>query len=216
MWSWQTCLVPADHRKKAGYQAASEKGGSGGAGISPAGDPSAASRYVKPGGTLLYSTCTVDRAENEENAAWILENLPFHKKDITGSCRDPAGRLPGKPDPAPSGDPWLRWFFLAAFEKIGSRYGKKDLKSMDLNEVTAFVTELGEKPFRAKQLYQWMHQKLAPSLEDMTNLPRPFGSVFWSMERIRPWRRSRCWNPGSTGPGNTCSAWETAILSKAF
>ena len=26
---------------------------------------SAASRYVKPGGTLLYSTCTVDRAENE-------------------------------------------------------------------------------------------------------------------------------------------------------
>ena len=49
---------------------------------------------------------------------------------------------------------------------------KKDLKSMDLNEVTAFVTELGEKPFRAKQLYQWMHQKLAPSLEDMTNLPK--------------------------------------------
>ena len=30
---------PWDHRKKAGYQAASEKGGSGGAGISPAGDP---------------------------------------------------------------------------------------------------------------------------------------------------------------------------------
>lgn len=28
---------------------------------------------------------------------------------------------------------------------------KKDLKSMDLNEVTAFVTELGEKPFRAKR-----------------------------------------------------------------
>ena len=51
---------------------------------------------------------------------------------------------------------------------------KKDLKSMDLNEVTAFVTELGEKPFRAKQLYQWMHQKLLPSLEDMTNLPKAF------------------------------------------
>ena len=36
------------------------------------------------------------------------------------------------------------------------------------------MTELGEKPFRAKQLYQWMHQKLAPSLEDMTNLPKAF------------------------------------------
>ena len=40
---------------------------------------SAASRYVKPGGTLLYSTCTVDRAENEENAAWFADKFPeFH------------------------------------------------------------------------------------------------------------------------------------------
>ena len=34
---------------------------------------------------------------------------------------------------------------------------KKDLKSMTLEELTEFVKELGEKPFRAKQLYQWMH-----------------------------------------------------------
>jgi 16S rRNA (cytosine967-C5)-methyltransferase len=32
--------------------------------------------YVKPGGTLLYSTCTIDRAENEDNVAWILQNHP--------------------------------------------------------------------------------------------------------------------------------------------
>lgn len=30
-------------------------------------------RYVKPGGTLLYSTCTINREENEENTAWFLE-----------------------------------------------------------------------------------------------------------------------------------------------
>ena len=40
-------------------------------------------RYVKPGGTMVYSTCTIDRAENEENAAWILENLPFEPVDLT-------------------------------------------------------------------------------------------------------------------------------------
>lgn len=39
-------------------------------------------RYVKPGGTLVYSTCTINRKENEENARWITENLPFKEKPI--------------------------------------------------------------------------------------------------------------------------------------
>lgn len=33
-------------------------------------------RYVKPGGTLIYSTCTICRAENEENTKWFAENHP--------------------------------------------------------------------------------------------------------------------------------------------
>lgn len=43
---------------------------------------SVVSDYVKPGGTLIYSTCTIDRLENEENAEWIIKELPFKKKDI--------------------------------------------------------------------------------------------------------------------------------------
>ena len=35
--------------------------------------------YVKPGGILVYSTCTVHRKENEENAAWFEEEHPFEK-----------------------------------------------------------------------------------------------------------------------------------------
>ncbi len=30
-------------------------------------------RYVKAGGTLVYSTCTINRMENEENVRWFLE-----------------------------------------------------------------------------------------------------------------------------------------------
>ncbi len=34
-------------------------------------------KYVKPGGTLMYSTCTVNRMENEENKEWLIQNYPF-------------------------------------------------------------------------------------------------------------------------------------------
>lgn len=36
-----------------------------------------AAAYVKPGGVLVYSTCTVNAAENQENARWFAENYPF-------------------------------------------------------------------------------------------------------------------------------------------
>ena len=49
---------------------------------------------------------------------------------------------------------------------------KTDIKSLNLEELTAFITASGEKAFRAKQLYEWMHKKLAPGYEEMTNLPK--------------------------------------------
>ena len=36
--------------------------------------------YVKPDGILLYSTCTVNRGENEENKEWFLLNYPFEEE----------------------------------------------------------------------------------------------------------------------------------------
>lgn len=39
-------------------------------------------RYVKPQGTLVYSTCTISRKENEENAAWFAEEYPFEPVNI--------------------------------------------------------------------------------------------------------------------------------------
>ncbi len=34
-------------------------------------------RYVKKGGILMYSTCTINREENEKQVQWITKNLPF-------------------------------------------------------------------------------------------------------------------------------------------
>lgn len=33
-------------------------------------------KYVKPGGKLIYSTCTIHREENEENTAWFAKSYP--------------------------------------------------------------------------------------------------------------------------------------------
>ena len=47
---------------------------------------------------------------------------------------------------------------------------KTDIKSLNYEELQEFIKETGEKAFRAKQIYQWMHEKLAEGFDEMTNL----------------------------------------------
>ena len=49
---------------------------------------------------------------------------------------------------------------------------KKDIKSLNLDELTAELAEMGLPKFRAKQIYEWLHVKLAENFEEMTNLSR--------------------------------------------
>ena len=46
-----------------------------------------------------------------------------------------------------------------------------DIKSMSLQELEIIIKEKGEKAFRAKQIYQWIHQKQVSSYEEMSNIP---------------------------------------------
>ena len=45
-----------------------------------------------------------------------------------------------------------------------------DIKSQTLPELKKTMEELSEKPFRAKQIYEWIHKKQADSFREMTNL----------------------------------------------
>ena len=69
-----------------------------------------------------------------------------------------------------------------------------DIKSMTLEELKTVVAEEGEKPFRASQLYDWMHRKLAEDYGQMTNLSS---------------------SPESTEPENFSSPFRTAIWWRA-
>lgn len=51
---------------------------------------------------------------------------------------------------------------------------KKQLYDMQLEELEAWVTQLGQPQFRAKQIYGWMYKKRATSIDDMTDLPTAF------------------------------------------
>ena len=73
---------------------------------------------------------------------------------------------------------------------------KTDIKSLDYDELKDFFVSIGEKPFRAKQVYQWMHEKQAASV----NIPA-----------LRTYRR---WFPNWTERENICSAFRTAMWSR--
>ena len=49
-----------------------------------------------------------------------------------------------------------------------------EIKSLSLAQLKNIVTEMGEKAFRAKQIYEWLHQKQAESFDEISNLSAAF------------------------------------------
>lgn len=47
---------------------------------------------------------------------------------------------------------------------------KKDILSCKLEELEAALAEMGEKKFRAKQIYEWLHIKRAADFDEMSNI----------------------------------------------
>lgn len=49
---------------------------------------------------------------------------------------------------------------------------KTDLRSLTLDKLVAELELMGEKKFRAKQIYSWLHQKQVDSFDEMTDLSK--------------------------------------------
>ena len=86
---------------------------------------SSAIHYLKPGGTLVYSTCTVTKEENEENRRWLIEHYDLQPVPIRGRlpqalCTESADEgyqqlLCGIPADAPLVD----GFFISVYRRRG-------------------------------------------------------------------------------------------------
>jgi 23S rRNA (adenine2503-C2)-methyltransferase len=61
-----------------------------------------------------------------------------------------------------------------------------NLLDYDQPKLAAFFTELGEKPFRAKQLMRWMHHFGVTDFEQMTDIARPLREKLATVAEIRP------------------------------
>lgn len=75
------------------------------------------SKYVKPGGTLVFSTCTVNKFENDNNVKWIEEHLPFRLKSFGDKVPKQLQSREGYLQIF-TGDYGMDGFFISTFEKI--------------------------------------------------------------------------------------------------
>ena len=49
---------------------------------------------------------------------------------------------------------------------------KKDIRTISIEEIKNFLSEKNEKPFRAKQVYEWLWKKSATTFSEMSNLAK--------------------------------------------
>ena len=72
----------------------------------------------------------------------------------------------------------------------------QDIRKLSLTDIQHTLKEMGEKPFRAKQIYSWLWQRSAHQIADMTDLSKALReklaenfeinglSIFWSKTKL--------------------------------
>ncbi len=59
-----------------------------------------------------------------------------------------------------------------------------NLKQLSKEDITVFIERLGQKPFRARQIINWIYKKYAGSFDEMTDLPKNFREELKRAARI--------------------------------
>ena len=88
-------------------------------------------RYVRPGGTLLYSTCTIAAEENEDMAAWLVKQYGLQPVDLRKVLPEALSGIPGAGNGyvqlLPCDGPW-DGFFFSVFTRPEMRETERETK----------------------------------------------------------------------------------------
>jgi 23S rRNA (adenine2503-C2)-methyltransferase len=84
---------------------------------------------------------------------------------------------------------------------------RPDLRALPQEHLAALVEALGDRPFRARQLFRWVHQKGAASIDEMTDLPRPLREELGRQARLTTLERA---GEQRSADGTVKWAWRTA------
>lgn len=68
--------------------------------------------------------------------------------------------------------------------------GRVLLRSMTFDQLATWIAELGEKPFRAKQLWRWLYIQCASSFDEMTDLSKSFRARLEETARLEVLERT--------------------------
>src|SRR5512144_3127617 len=88
-----------------------------------------------------------------------------------------------------------------------ARDERPDLRALPQEHLAALVGSLGERPFRARQLFRWLHWRGAASLEEMSDLPRPLRQELARRARLTTLERA---GEQRSEDGTIKWAWRTA------
>ncbi len=79
-------------------------------------------------------------------------------------------------------------------DDVNCAAGLKNLRSLTLLELEAEVKAAGEKAYRARQIYGWLHKKLCACYGDMANVPKSLKAALkekYSCEGLRVYERQK-------------------------